>query len=155
GTLQVIIDKVRRDPKRVVFAEGEEERVIRAAITFRDMGLGHPILIGREDLVRETLRQIGLDPNMDLDIRNARLSDRGSGYSEFLYSRLQRHGYLLRDCTRLVNNDRNVFSACMVELGDADALVTGVTRNYSVALEDVLRVIDPVEGRRVMGVTLV
>src|SRR5690606_8197331 len=102
-----------------------------------------------------TLRQIGLDPNMDLDIRNARLSDRGSGYSEFLYSRLQRHGYLLRDCTRLVNNDRNVFSACMVELGDADALVTGVTRNYSVALEDVLRVIDPVEGRRVMGVTLV
>jgi malate dehydrogenase (oxaloacetate-decarboxylating)(NADP+) len=155
GTLQVIIDKVRRDPKRVVFAEGEEERVIRAAITFRDMGLGHPILIGREDLVRETLRQIGLDPNMDLDIRNARLSDRGPGYSEFLYSRLQRHGYLLRDCTRLVNNDRNVFSACMVELGDADALVTGVTRNYSVALEDVLRVIDPVEGRRVMGVTLV
>jgi malate dehydrogenase (oxaloacetate-decarboxylating)(NADP+) len=155
GMLQVIFDKVRRDPKRVVFAEGEEERVIRAAITFRDTGLGHPILVGREELVRQTLADIGLDPNTDLDIRNARLSDRNPAYSEFLYNRLQRQGYLLRDCVRLVNNDRNVFSACMVEMGDADAMVTGVTRNYAVALEDALRVIDPIEGRRVMGVTLV
>jgi len=155
STLQVIMDKVRRDPKRVVFAEGEEERVIRAAITFRDSGLGHPILVGREELVRDTLRQIGLDPNIDLDIRNARISDSAQIYSEFLYNRLKRQGYLARDCTRLVNNDRNVFSACMVELGDADAMVTGVTRNYAVALEDVLRVIDPVEGKRVMGATMV
>ncbi|HUD53233.1 phosphate acyltransferase, partial [Parvibaculum sp.] len=155
GMLQVIVDKVRRDPKRVVFAEGEEERVIRAAITFRDTGLGHPILVGREELVRETLRNIGLDPNTDLDIRNARLSDRNSVYAEFLYKRLQRQGYLFRDCVRLVNNDRNIFSSLMVELGDADAMVTGVTRNYAVALEDVLRVIDPIEGRRVIGVTLV
>ncbi|KAB7742585.1 NADP-dependent malic enzyme [Parvibaculum sedimenti] len=154
GMLQVITDKVRRDPKRVVFAEGEEERVIRAAITFRDTGLGHPILIGREELVRETLRNIGLDPNTDLDIRNARLSDSNPAYTDFLYKRLQRRGYLLRDCARLVNNDRNIFSAIMVELGDADAMVTGVTRNYAVALEDVLRVIDPVEGRRAIGVTL-
>jgi len=155
STLQVIMDKVRRDPKRVVFAEGEEERVIRAAITFRDSGLGHPILVGREELVRDTLRQIGLDPNTDLDIRNARISESAQIYSEFLYNRLKRQGYLARDCTRLVNNDRNVFSACMVELGDADAMVTGVTRNYAVALEDVLRVIDPVEGKRVMGAIMV
>lgn len=155
STLQVIMDKVRRDPKRVVFAEGEEERVIRAAITFRDSGFGHPILVGREEQVRETLRQIGLDPNTDLDIRNSRMSESAQLYSEFLYNRLKRQGYLARDCTRLVNNDRNVFSACMMELGDADAMVTGVTRNYAVALEDVLRVIDPVEGKRVMGATLV
>jgi malate dehydrogenase (oxaloacetate-decarboxylating)(NADP+) len=153
--LQVIVDKVRRDPKRVVFAEGEEERVIRAALTFRDTGLGHPILVGREELVRETLRNIGLDPNTDLDIRNARNSPNATQYAEFLYKRLQRQGYLTRDCQRLVNNDRNIFSACMVEMGEADAMVTGVTRNYAVALEDVLRVIDPVEGRRVIGVTLV
>ncbi|MDR3500709.1 MAG: NADP-dependent malic enzyme [Parvibaculum sp.] len=155
GMLQVIVDKVRRDPKRVVFAEGEEERVIRAALTFRDTGLGHPILVGREELVRETLRNIGLDPNTDLDIRNARNSPHAAQYAEFLYKRLQRQGYLIRDCHRLVNNDRNIFSACMVELGEADAMVTGVTRNYAVALEDVLKVIDPIEGRRVIGVTLV
>src|SRR3546814_16579386 len=72
GMLQVIVDKVRRDPKRVVFAEGEEEGVIRAAITFRDTGLGHPILVGREEQIRGTLRNIGLDPDIGLDIRNAR-----------------------------------------------------------------------------------
>ncbi|HMM14066.1 MAG TPA: NADP-dependent malic enzyme [Parvibaculum sp.] len=155
GMLQVIVDKVKRDPKRVVFAEGEEERVIRAAITFRDTGLGHPILVGREDLIRQMLSDIGLDPNTDLDIRNARLSDRNPFYAEMLYKRLQRKGYLARDCVRLVNNDRNVFSACMVAAGDADAMVTGITRNYAVALEDVCRVIDPIEGRRVIGVTLV
>ena len=155
GSLQTLIDKVRRDPKRVVFAEGEEERVIRAALTFRDMGLGTPILVGREDQVRETMRAIGLDAHTDLDIRNARLSDRGPVYAEFLYKRLQRRGFLQRDCLRIVNTDRNVFSACMVELGDADAMVTGVTRNYSVALADVRRVIHPVEGRRVMGLSMI
>ncbi len=92
GMLQVITDKVRRDPKRVVFAEGEEERVIRAAITFRDTGLGHPILIGREEQVRETLRNIGLDPNIDLDIRNARYRAASGLYADFLYKRLQTTG---------------------------------------------------------------
>lgn len=155
GTLQVIMDKVRRDPKRVVFAEGEDERVIRAAISFRDSGLGHPILVGREDRVRETLAQIGLEPESGLDIRNAASTDKGAEYTEFLYARLQRKGYLWRDCQRLVNNDRNIFSALMVELGDADAMITGVTRTYSAALEDVRRVIDPLDGRKPIGVTLV
>ncbi len=155
GTLQVIMDKVRRDPKRVVFAEGEDERVIRAAIAFRDGGLGHPILVGREDRVRETLRQIGLEPESGLDIRNAASTDKGTEYTEFLYGRLQRKGYLWRDCQRLVNNDRNIFSALMVELGDADAMITGVTRTYSAALEDVCRVIDPIGKHKPIGVTLV
>ncbi|HAC59899.1 MAG TPA: NADP-dependent malic enzyme, partial [Rhodobiaceae bacterium] len=119
GTLQVIMDKVRRDPKRVVFAEGEEERVIRAALSFRDSGLGHPILVGREEQIRETLTQIGLDPNTDLDIRNARLSEKVTEYTDFLYEKQQRNGYLYRDCHRLVSNDRNIFSAVMVERGDA------------------------------------
>ena len=155
GTLQIIMDKVRRDPKRVVFAEGEEERVIRAALAFRDAGLGHPILVGREEQVRETLRQMGLDANIDLDIRSARTSEKVQDYADFLYQKQQRNGLLYRDCNRLVSNDRNIFSALIVELGDADALVTGVTRTYSVALEDVRRVIDPVDGRRPIGVTLV
>jgi malate dehydrogenase (oxaloacetate-decarboxylating)(NADP+) len=155
GTLQVIMDKVRRDPKRVVFSEGEEERVIRAALSFRDSGLGHPILVGREDQIRDTLKQMGLDPNTDLDIRNARSSEKVGEYTDFLYEKQQRNGYLYRDCHRLVSNDRNIFSAVMLERGDADAMVTGVTRTYSVALEEVRRVIDAVDDKRPIGVTLV
>ena len=155
STLQVIFDKVRRDPKRVVFAEGEEERAIRAAIAFRDLGLGTPVLIGREQYVRETMMSIGLDPSTDIEIINSRLSDRGPAYAEFLYAKLQRKGYLLRDCTRMVNNDRNIFGSCMVQMGDADALLTGLTRNYAVALQDVRRVIDPLPGRRVIGVSMI
>ncbi len=155
GTLQVIMDKVRRDPKRVVFAEGEEERVIRAAIAFRDAGLGHPILVGREEQIRATMREIGLDASAGLDIRNARISEKVPEYTDFLYEKQQRNGYLYRDCHRLVSNDRNIFSAVMVERGDADAMVTGVTRTYSVALEEVRRVIDAVDNKRPIGVTLV
>ena len=155
GTLQVIMDKVRRDPKRVVFAEGEEERVIRAAIAFRDAGLGHPILVGREEQIRATMREIGLDASAGLDIRNARVSEKVPEYTDFLYEKQQRNGYLYRDCHRLVSNDRNIFSAVMVERGDADAMVTGVTRTYSVALEEVRRVIDAVDHKRPIGVTLV
>jgi malate dehydrogenase (oxaloacetate-decarboxylating)(NADP+) len=155
GTLQVIMDKVRRDPKRVVFAEGEEERVIRAAIAFRDAGLGHPILVGREEQIRDTMAQIGLDASVGLDIRNARISEKVPEYTDFLYEKQQRNGYLYRDCHRLVSNDRNIFSAVMVERGDADAMVTGVTRTYSVALEEVRRVIDAVDDKRPIGVTLV
>jgi len=155
GTLQVILDKVRRDPKRVVFAEGEEERVIRAALSFRDNGLGHPILVGREEQIRDTLSQIGLDPHTQLDIRNARNWPKTQEYTDYLYVKLQRKGFLYRDAHRLASNDRNIFSALMVERGDADAMVTGVTRTYSVALEEVRRVIDPIDGKRPIGVTLV
>jgi malate dehydrogenase (oxaloacetate-decarboxylating)(NADP+) len=72
-----------------------------------------------------------------------------------LYERLQREGYLFRDCQRLINQDRNVFAAAMVALGDADAMVTGVTRNYSIALEEVRRVIDDRPGHRLIGVSIV
>jgi malate dehydrogenase (oxaloacetate-decarboxylating)(NADP+) len=155
GSLQVIYEHVKRDPKRVVFAEGEEERVIRAAISFRDSGLGTPILIGREEVIRDTLTSIGLDASTDLQIVNSRLSDQAPVYGEFLYRKLQRKGYLLRDCTRMMNNDRNVFGAAMVEHGDADAMVTGITRNYAVALSEVRRVIDPLPGKRVMGISMI
>ncbi len=155
GSLQVIFDQVKRNPKHVVFAEGEEERVIRAAISFRDSSLGTPTLIGREDVIRDTLKSIGLDPSTDLQIINSRTSDRLPVYSEFLYKKLQRKGYLARDCTRMMSNDRNVFGAAMVELGDADAMITGVTRNYAVALSEVRRVIDPLPGKRVMGLSMI
>ncbi|HYC18376.1 MAG TPA: NADP-dependent malic enzyme [Pseudolabrys sp.] len=155
GTLVQVFDRLRRQPKRVVFAEGEEEQVIRAAASFVHQGLGTALLVGREDRVRQSARDSGIELGDGIEIVNARLSTRNAAYINFLYERLQRHGYLVRDCQRLVNQDRNHFAACMVALGDADAMVTGVTRNFSVALEDVRHVIDPKPGHRVIGVSLV
>ncbi|HEY1310704.1 MAG TPA: phosphate acyltransferase, partial [Pseudolabrys sp.] len=155
GALVQVYAKLRRSPKRVVFAEGEEEQVIRAAASFVQQGLGTALLVGREDRVRESAREAGIELSGGIEIINARMSTRNLVYLNYLYERLQRHGYLLRDCQRLVNTDRNYFAACMVALGDADALVTGVTRNFSVALEDIRNVIDPKPGHRVIGISLV
>jgi malate dehydrogenase (oxaloacetate-decarboxylating)(NADP+) len=155
GVLQQVFTRLRRQPKRVVFAEGEEQQVIRAAASFVQQGLGTAQLVGREDRVRATAKELGIELGGGIEIFNAALSKRNALYASYLYERLQRKGYLIRDCQRLVNTDRNHFAACMVALGDADAMVTGVTRNFSVALEDVRRVIDPKPGHRVMGVSLV
>ncbi|MFY9785916.1 MAG: NADP-dependent malic enzyme, partial [Pseudolabrys sp.] len=153
GTLVHVFDRLRRQPKRVVFAEGEEEQVIRAAASFVHQGLGTALLVGREDRVRQSADDNGIELGEGIEIVNARLSTRNASYINYLYERLQRRGYLVRDCQRLVNQDRNHFAACMVALGDADAMVTGVTRNFSVALEDIRHVIDPKPGHRVIGVS--
>jgi len=155
GTLVQVFSRLRRQPKRVVFAEGEEEQVIRAAASFVHQGLGTALLVGREDRVRATAEDVGIELGEGIEIINAAMSTRNASYINYLYERLQRRGYLVRDCQRLVNTDRNHFAACLVALGDADAMVTGVTRNFSVALEDVRRVIDPKPGHRVIGVSLV
>jgi len=156
GAMQRIIERVRRTPKRVVFAEGEEEQVIRAAYSFVNQGLGAAILVGREERVRTAAKASGLDlSDKGIEIHNARLSHRNAIYAQFLYERLQRKGYLLRDCQRMINQDRNYFGAAMVARGDADAIVTGVTRNFSVALEEVRRVIDDKPGHRVVGVSII
>lgn len=155
SSLQAIFERVRSDPRRVVFAEGEEEQIIRAALAFRNAGYGTPVLIGREKRIRETMKSIGLDESTELEIHNARLSTDNRKYTEFLHERLQRQGFLYRDCQRLVNQDRNVFAACMVVQGDADALVTGATRSFSVAFADITRVIDPRPGERVLGLQIV
>jgi malate dehydrogenase (oxaloacetate-decarboxylating)(NADP+) len=155
GVLQRVFERLRRSPKRVVFAEGEEEQVIRAAATFVHQGLGTAHLVGREERVRDTARSLGIELGDGIEIHNARLSHRNADYAGYLYERLQRQGYLVRDCQRLVNQDRNHFAACMVALGDVDAMVTGVTRNFSVALGEIRHVIDPKPGHRVIGVSLV
>ncbi len=155
GALQSIFDRVRRQPKRVVFAEGEEEQVIRAAVSFVHQGLGRAVLVGREERIKAMATAGGLDISENIEIHNARLSQHNATYATFLYERLQRKGYLFRDCQRLINQDRNYFAAAMVARGDADAMVTGVTRNFSIALEEVCRVIDSKPGHRLMGVSLV
>ena len=155
GVLQQVFQRLRRAPKRVVFAEGEEEQVIRAAASFVHEGLGTALLVGREEPIRQSAKNLGIELGKGIEIINAALSKRNSNYVAYLYERLQRQGYLIRDVQRLINTDRNHFAACMVALDDADAMVTGVTRNYSVALEDVRRVIDPKPGHRVIGLSMV
>jgi len=149
-SLELILEKVRTNPRRVVFAEGEEERTIRAAMAFRSGGYGTPVLIGREEVIREQLTAMG-QPNVAFEIHNARLSDANRRYSDHLYRRLQRKGALLRDCQRMVNQDRNVFAACMVAQGDAHAMVTGLTRSFGVAFEEIRRVIDAKVNEPVFG----
>jgi malate dehydrogenase (oxaloacetate-decarboxylating)(NADP+) len=157
GFLQKISGAVQSaPPKRIVFAEGEEPAVIRAAYAFQAQGLGKSILVGREDLVAENMRLAGLDPaDAKLEVINARVAHHNTEFVDYLYGRLQRHGYLRRDVQRLVNQDRNSFAASMVALGYADGMVTGVTRNYDQVLEEVLRVIDPAPGGRILGISIV
>ena len=153
--LQSIQDQVRSGPRKtIVFAEGEEPSVIRAAFAFQNQELGEAILIGREETTRANMRLVGV-PEDAIRIVNARLSDRNADYGDWLHARLQRQGYLKRDVQRLVNNDRNVFAACMVARGQAHGMVTGVTRNYAQALGDVQLALDPAPGERVMGMSLV
>jgi len=156
GFFHMIFEHLRAAPKRVVFAEGEEEQVVRAASAFAQAELGTPILVGREDTVRETMVQAGImRERAELQIVNARVSEHNTEYADFLYSRLQRRGFLKRDCQRLVNTDRNIFAACMVAMGHADAMVTGVTRNWENAYQDVRRVLDPKPGHTPIGVSLI
>jgi malate dehydrogenase (oxaloacetate-decarboxylating)(NADP+) len=154
NALDHISESVRAQPRRVVFAEGEEEKIVRAAVAFRNAGYGTPVLIGREDRVRATMATLGLGQASGIEIQNARLSHNNAKYTDFLYDRLQRRGLLVRDCQRMVNQDRNVFAACMVATGDADAMVTGLTRSAAVCLDDIGHVIDTQPGGISFGLTL-
>ena len=153
--LQGITGSVVQNPKTIVFAEGEEPAVIRAAQSFQQRGLGKAILIGREKPIYDNMKLLGIDKPESFTVLNARLFDRNAEFTEYLYGRLQRKGFLRRDAQRLVNNDRNVFSALMLHHGLADGMVTGVTRSYDIALRDVKLVLKHIEGERTMGVSVV
>lgn len=153
--VQRVVARVRMEPKRIVFAEGEEEAVIRAALSYQNSGLGKAILVGNPERIRETARRSGIEDVIDLEILFGRESPRTQQYAEALYNRKQRQGQLYRDCLRQVTYDRNVFAASVVAAGHADAMVTGVTRHYSVALADVRNVIDVKPGERVIGVSII
>ena len=153
--LQGITSSVVQNPKTIVFAEGEEPAVIRAAQAFQQRGLGRVILVGREKPIYDNMKLLGIEKPENFTILNARLFDRNAEFTEYLYGRMQRKGFLRRDAQRLVNNDRNVFSALMLNHGLADGMVTGVTRSYDIALRDVKLVLKHVEDERTMGVSVV
>jgi malate dehydrogenase (oxaloacetate-decarboxylating)(NADP+) len=155
--LQKIYSSLRGSttPKRVVFPEGEEVAVVRAAYAFQQEGLGTPVLIGREDYVKNALADAGLPVNHEFETHHSRTATNSGLYTEYLYKRLQRKGYLHRDAARLVNTDRNVYAACMLAHGHADGMVTGVTRHYDVALSNVRLALDPRPGERMIGVSII
>ena len=153
--LQGISSSVVENPKTIVFAEGEEPAVIRAAQAFQQRGLGKAILVGREKPIYDNMKLLGVENPENFTVLNARLFDRNAEFTEYLYARLQRRGFLRRDAQRLVNNDRNVFSALMLHHGLADGMVTGVTRSYDIALRDVRLVLNHRDDERTMGVSVV
>lgn len=152
--LQSIFEQVRAEPKRIVFAEGEDPAVIRAANSYLSQGFGTPILVGHEALIRERFKEAGIrlrDGFQILDMRDTPLTEE---FTDFLYARLQRRGFLKRDCLRLVMNDRNTFAALLLAHGHGDCMVAGVTRNWAGVFQDVRRVIDQKAGRSVIGVNM-
>tara|TARA_Y100001968_G_C19426114_1_gene754444 strand:+ start:132 stop:2420 length:2289 start_codon:yes stop_codon:yes gene_type:complete len=152
--LEPIKARIKNKKLKVVFAEGEEEKTIRAALSFYNSGFGIPILIGRENRVRETMEKVNLEGLNELIIHNASLSKNNRKYIDNLYNLLHRDGHLRRDCQRLINQDRNVFAASMVSAGDADAMVTGVTRPFGRCFSDITKVISSKNGQSFLSMSM-
>ena len=154
--MQGINSQIKKTQKRVVFAEGEDENTLKAAIAFKNGGLGIPILVAKKETLKERLKEIGLDENFDIEVTNSNDKEKRDKYVNFLFKKLQReHGLLERDCDKMVRNDRVIWGACMVSCGDADAMVTGNTRRYSSSLEKITKVINPRPGEIMFGLNMI
>ena len=153
--LQGINSQIKKTQKKVVFADGEDENTLKAAIAFKNDELGIPILVGKKEKIKESLKKIGLSENFDIEITNSTDSKKRKRYTNFLFKKLQREqGLLERDCDRMVRNDRVIWGSCMVSCGDADAMVTGNTRRYSSSLDKVKKVIEPRPGEIMFGLNM-
>ena len=153
--MQGINAKVRKNPKRVIFAEGEDENMLKAAIEFGRNKLGTPILIGKEERIKEQLKNIGLDENYKIEIVNSTDKEKRDKYVKHLYKRMQREGQLERDVDRLVRNERIAWGASMIACKDADAMVTGNIRHYAASIEKLKKVTDPRPGEEIFGMTMI
>ncbi|MCU6453809.1 NADP-dependent malic enzyme [Sphingomonas sp. A2-49] len=151
SVLSLAYEGARARPKRVLFAEGEEEVVLRAAIAFKEGGYGTPVLVGRDD-VYDRLAALGVANPQEYEVHNSRHSPLVPRMVDFVYARLQRRGYLRRDVERMINQDRNVFGSALLQLGEADAMITGITRTWAESMRQVKRVIDPEAGRTPFGI---
>ena len=152
AALTNIYELAKANPKRMVFAEGEEEVALRAAIQFRDFGYGEPILVGRTEKVLDKLKELAVDDPESFTIENSAVSDKKPEMVAYLYKRLQRRGYTERDVTRMVNQERNVFAALLVALGHGDGLISGLTRTFAQTAREIGRVIDPKPGAIPFGI---
>ena len=152
SVLTQVYQACRVAPKRVIFAEAEEDVVLRAAIQFQDGGYGTPVLVGRDDRVREKLKELGVRDPKRFEIHNSRNSPLVPDMVNMLYERLHRRGYMERDIKRMVNQDRNIFGSALLSMDQGDAMITGVTRPYSQSFRDVAKVIDVEKGRTAFGI---
>ena len=154
--MQGVHNYIKKKQKKVVFADGEDENTLKAAIAFKNSKLGIPILVGKEELIKNQIKKIGYNDNFDIEIINSKDSAKREKYVKYLFKKLQRQkGMLERDCDRLIRNDRVIWSSCMVACGDADAMVTGNTRRYSASLEKITQVVEPREGELMFGLNLI
>jgi len=153
--MQGINAKVRKNPKRVIFAEGEDENMLKAAIEFGKNRLGTPVLIGAEKRIKEQLKKIGLDEDHKIEIVNSTNKLKREKYVKHLYKKLQREGQLERDVDRLVRNDRIAWGASMIACKDADAMVTGNIRHYAASIEKLKKVVSPRPGEEIFGMTMI
>ncbi len=154
SVLTQVYETVKKNPKRVIFAEAENEIVLRAAIQYRDYGYGEPVLVGRTDAVRAKLAELGVGDPGSYQIENSAVSEHVPAMVDMLYERLQRRGFMERDVRRMVNQDRNVFASCLLKLGIGDAMVTGMTRTFGQTMREVRQVLDPQPGRLPFGIHL-
>lgn len=155
NSLSLIYKELVDNPKTIVFAEGEEESVIRAAIQWRDSGYGKAILVGREEPITKVLKSFDITDMTNLEIQNAAISKKNDNYIEYMYEKMQRKGLLHRDCVRMVKNDRNSFAATMLGCGDADAMITGLTRSYNRSLKSIMQIVEPKKDQRVFGISTI
>ena len=154
--MQGINNQIKKNQKRVVFADGEDKNTLKAAIAFKNSGLGVPIIVAKEKKVKERLKEIGYSENFNIEIVNSTIKKNRERYVNFIFKKLHiEQGLLERDCDRLVRNDRVVWGACMVELGDADAMVTGNTRRYAQSLSKIKKVVNPRPGEIMFGLNMV
>lgn len=154
NSLSLIFEKLKRAPKKVIFAEGEQPEIIRVAAMWRDNGYGKPILIGKEKVILDNMKEANISPQ-GIEIYNAAISDENNKYTDYLYKKLQREGVLRSDCTRMINRDRNIFAASMLACGHGDALVTGFTRGYRKSLTDVWKVVKNKKDKILLGISMV
>ncbi len=153
--MQGINAKIRKNPKRVIFAEGEDQNMLKAAIEFGKNRLGVPILIGSEKRIKEQLKEIGLDENFKIQIVNSTNKIKREKYVKYLYKKLQRDGQLERDVDRLIRNDRVAWGSSMIACKDADAMVTGNIRHYAASVEKLKKVVDARPGETIFGMTII
>ena len=154
--MQGINNQIKKNQKRVVFADGEDEDTLKAAIAFKKGGLGIPLIIAKEEIVKKKLKEIGYSENLNIEIINSKNKSLKDKYVKFLFEKLHRkEGLLERDCDKLVRNDRVIWASCMVECGDADAMVTGNTRKYSSSLKKVVKVVDARPGEIMFGLNMI
>jgi malate dehydrogenase (oxaloacetate-decarboxylating)(NADP+) len=154
--MQGINSYIKKNQKRIVFADGEDENTLKAAIAFKNAKLGIPILVGKRIKIKERIKEIGYSENFDIEIINSQDSEKREKYVSYLFEKMQREqGLLERDCDRLVRNDRVIWAACMVACGDADGAVTGNTRRFGASLDKIKQVVDPRSGEIMFGLNMV